>query len=733
MKNFPIFKQHDVMDCGVSCVKMITDYNGQNYSFEKLKEVCVPTKEGVSLSSISNTLDQVGYNTVGGRLTVERLADKAPLPCILHWDQEHFVILYKINRKHSGYIFHIADPGIGLIKYPQSEFEKHWYSGKYDGEEKGVVLITEKKPDFEVSHIEQQSTSQSKFLLLSPYFLKYKKYFALLLVGLIVGSLIQLLFPFLTKSIVDIGIENKNIRFINIILIAQMVLLMSKMCSDFIQNWLLLHISTRVNVSMLSDFLMKMMKLPMRFFDSKLTGDIIQRFDDHKRLEQFITIQSVSVVYAFINFIIFGGVLLYFNTGIFTVFLIGSIFYIGWLILFMKRRKVLDYMMFEQRAINDSKTYQIIQGMQEIKLQGCTQRIRWEWEDVQAKLFDANIKLLKLQQAQKSGSVFINEIKNVLITFLAAYAVITGDLSIGIMIAIQFIIGQLGVPVEQIAQFIYNAQDTKISLDRIADIKNRDEENIGRPINMVETTDSLISIKNLTFAYDGNKNPILKNINIDIVPGQTIAIVGASGSGKTTLIKLLLQYYSTFNGNITIGGADINKIDTNYWRSCCGAVMQDGFIFSDTVARNIASSDDDIDLERLAYACEMSNTNEFVQKFPLKYNTIIGQEGRGLSQGQKQRILIARAIYKNPQFLFLDEATNSLDASNEKKITNKLESFMSGRTVFIVAHRLSTVKNADLIIALNNGEIVERGTHEELISNKGYYYNLIKNQLELGN
>jgi ATP-binding cassette subfamily B protein len=639
------------------------------------------------------------------------------------------LLSYIKKKKKRNTVFHVADPGIGLLTYNQKEFTEHWCTTQSGGEEKGVTLIVEKKADFKIQGKKQEKTS---FGILIPYFLKYRKYFVSLFLGLIIASVVQLIFPFLTQAIVDIGIKNENLTFINTILIAQLVLLISKMCAEFIQNWILLHISTRVNISMVSDFLIKLMKLPMGFFDSKLIGDILQRFSDHKRLEQFITVQSLNVLYASLNFIVFGIILCIFSLKIFFIFVLGSLSYICWLLLFMKKRKILDYQLFEQRSINDSKTYELINGMQEIKLQGCTHRMRWEWEDVQAKLFDVNISLLKLRQNQTAGSVFINETKNIIITFLAAYFVITGSLSLGMMLAIQYIIGQLSVPIEQIAQFIYSIQDTKISMERISDIKNKKEENNDRSISKISELANNISIKDLSFAYEGSNHVVLRNININIPQGTTTAIVGASGSGKTSLIKLLLQYYTIIQGQIYVGNHDINDLETDSWRQCCGAVMQDGYIFSDTIAKNISMSDEIIDTEKLLYAANIANLNDFVSGMPLKYNTIIGQNGRGLSQGQKQRILIARAIYKMPQYLFLDEATNSLDASNERKITDNLSTFMVGRTVFIVAHRLSTVMNADQIIVLHDGEIIERGKHSELVETKGYYYQLIKNQLELG-
>lgn len=540
MKKFPICIQHDTMDCGVACIKMISTYYDQRYSLSHLKEMCIPSREGVSLSNISATLEQIGYSTNGGRLSLDRLIEKAPLPCILFWNQEHFVVLYKIKKNRRNTFFYIADPGIGCLKYNLEDFTANWYATNTSNKDKGIALIIEKKANFKPTNTKEKD--RVDFKMLWPYFLKYKKYFFQLFIGLVIGSIIQLFFPFLTKSIVDVGIEEEDLNFIEIVLIAQLALLIGKMCAGFIENWILLHIGTRVNISMLSDFLSKLMKLPISFFDSKLTGDILQRFEDHKRIESFVTNQLLTISYAFMNIIIFGGVLYWFNISIFTIFTIGSLAYICWLLVFMRKRKILDYRMFEQRAINDNKTYQLIQGMQEIKLQGCSQRMRWEWEDIQAKLFEINIANLKLKQTQRTGSVFINEVKDILITFIAAYAVINSNLTLGTMLAIQYIIGQLNLPIEQIAQFIYNVQDTKISMERIADIKQKKDENNDR--NDVTLTGSKnISIKNVSFRYDGSNQDVLKNISIDIPLKSSIAIVGASGSGKTTLIKLLLQYY----------------------------------------------------------------------------------------------------------------------------------------------------------------------------------------------
>ncbi len=657
-----------------------------------------------------------------------------PLPCILHWNQNHFVVLYKVKN---GKKFYIADPGKGLITYRLDEFKQHWISTKSNDEDKGIAMFLETTPTFFTYKMQDEENIKEKrsFRFLFGYVKKYRKYFGQIILGLIVGSLLQLVLPFLTQSIVDVGIKNQDIGFVWLILLGQLMLTISRTVIDFIRRWLLLHISLRINISLVSDFFIKLLKLPMSFFDTKLMGDLMQRMNDHSRVNTFLTQQTLNITFAMLTFVVFSVVLFFYNKLVFVIFLLGSILYGGWMTLFLKRRKVLDYELFEQQAINNNKTYEFITSMQEIKLQDCEQRRRWEWEDTQADLFGVQMKSLKLQQTQEAGSIFINEVKNIIITVVAATAVIHGQMTLGMMLAVQYIIGQLNSPVEQLMNFFYSLQDVKISLERINEIHQMDDENGKEGLQTsIEDKSEGIDIKNIMFKYDPHALcKTIDDVGIHIPQGKVTAIVGASGSGKTTLIRLILGYYPVLEGIINIGNTDINKLNKKWWRRQCGVVMQDGVIFSESIARNIAVDDGDIDKERLLKAAEIACIKDYVMALPLKFNTKIGRDGVGLSQGQKQRILIARAVYKNPDYIFLDEATNSLDANNERSIVENLDKFYKGKTVVIVAHRLSTVKNADQIVVIDHGKVVEVGNHESLTAKRGAYYNLVKNQLELGN
>ena len=731
--SFKCIIQSDSMMCGITCLQMVCKHFGREVSLRTLSKLCVATSEGVSMLGVNEAANKLGLRTMCARTDFDTLS-KATLPCVLHWNQNHFVVLYKVRK---GRIFYVADPGKGLVKYNLEEFGKHWVSTASQGEEKGIAMFLEPTLEFYSHKVdnEEEDGSPRSFQFLFGYIKQYRKYFGQIVLGLLVGSLLQLILPFLTQSIVDVGIKNQNIGFIWLILLGQLMLTISRTAIDFIRRWLLLHISLRINISLVSDFFIKLLKLPMSFFDTKLMGDLMQRMGDHSRVNTFLTQQTLSIVFSLFTFVVFSIVLLSYNWLIFAIFMLGSLLYGGWLALFLRRRKVLDYELFEQQAINNNKTYEFITSMQEIKLQDCEQRRRWEWEDVQADLFGVQMKSLKLQQTQEAGSIFINELKNIVITVVAATAVIHGQLTLGMMLAVQYIIGQLNSPVEQLMSFFYSVQDVRISLERINEIHRMDDENGKQGLETsVKEEDKGIDLEDVNFKYDPHAlKTIIDNVSLTIPKGKVTAIVGASGSGKTTLIKLMLGYYPVLGGQINIGGTDVNTLNKKWWRRQCGVVMQDGVIFSESIARNIAVDDKEIDKQRLQTAAEIACIHDYVMGLPLKYNTKIGRDGVGLSQGQKQRILIARAVYKNPNYIFLDEATNSLDANNERMIVEHLDEFYKGKTVVIVAHRLSTVKNADQIVVLDKGKVVEIGNHEELTAKRGAYYNLVKNQLELGN
>ena len=733
MNNFKVERQHDCMQCGIACLQMICNYYGKEYSLDSLSKICFATTEGVSMLGISETATSLGFHVVNVKCTVKTLTEVS-LPSILHWNQNHFVVLYRVKNEKK---FYIADPGKGLVTYSLEEFKKHWISTNSNGQDKGIAMFLETTPTFFTHQMEDKKKISGKrsFHFLFGYVKKYRKYFGQVILGLIVGSLSQLVLPFLTQSIVDVGIKNQDIGFVWLILLGQLMLTISRTAIDFIRRWLLLHISLRINISLVSDFFIKLLKLPMSYFDTKLMGDLMQRMNDHSRVNNFLTQQTLNITFAMLTFVVFSVVLFFYNKLVFAIFLLGSILYGVWMTLFLKQRKLLDYELFEQQAINNNKTYEFITTIQESKLQDCEQRRRWEWEDTQAELFGVQMKSLKLQQTQEAGSIFINEVKNIIITVVAATAVIHGQMTLGMMLAVQYIIGQLNSPVEQLMNFFYSLQDVKISLERINEIHQMDDEN-GKEglLTSIEDKNEGIDIKNIMFKYDPHAlRKTIDDVNIHIPQGKVTAIVGASGSGKTTLIRLMLGYYPVLEGTINIGNTDINKLNKKWWRRQCGVVMQDGVIFSESIARNIAVDDGDIDKERLLKAAEIACIKDYIMALPLKFNTKIGRDGVGLSQGQKQRILIARAVYKNPDYIFLDEATNSLDANNERSIVENLDMFYKGKTVVIVAHRLSTVKNADQIVVIDHGKVVEVGNHESLTAKRGAYYNLVKNQLELGN
>ncbi len=730
IKSFPFYHQLESADCGPSCLRMIAKYYGRSYSIQYLREQAFITREGVSMLGISDAAERIGFRTMGVKITLEQLRAEVPLPCVLHWNQNHFVVLYKVKNGK----YYIADPATKKLVYEESELARCWCSTVVEGKDTGAALLFEPGPDF--YDREEEDTRTGKGLsFFFRYLTPYRRELFQLVLGMLTASILQLILPFLTQSMVDTGIRDGNLSFITLILIAQLVIFVAKLSVDFIRSWILLHVNTRINIALISDFLAKLMRLPLHFFDTKMVGDIMQRIGDHNRIETFMTGSSISTLFSFVNFIVFGFVLAYYDLTILGLFLVGNGLYVAWILAFMKYRRELDIKRFAQAAGEQSNLFQLVTGMQEIKLNNCETEKRWEWERIQVKLFKISIKGLALQQYQQLGSVFFNQTTNILISFLAARAVVSGEMTLGMMMSLTYIVGQLTAPIEQFIGFARSFQDAKISLERLGEIhqKEDEEQTLALKTNRIPE-ERMLRVEDVCFSYDGaDRDYVLEHVSLAIPEHKVTAVVGASGSGKTTLVKLLLGFYEPNKGAIRVGNVLLKDMNPHVWRAHTGCVMQDGFIFSDTIARNIAVGAESIDKERLLHAVTVANIREFIDSLPLGYNTKIGMEGNGVSQGQRQRILIARAVYKDPEFIFLDEATNALDANNEKEIMEHLHRFYRGRTVVVVAHRLSTVRDADNIVVLDKGRVAEEGTHEELTAKRGIYYELVKNQLELGN
>ena len=731
MPKFPHYNQSDSKDCGPTCLKIIAKHYGKTLNIQTLRTYSETTREGSNLLNVSDAAEKIGFRSLGVKLSLQKLHE-APLPCILHWNSQHYVVLYKIRKNN----YYTSDPAIGLIEYNQKEFLKFWIGNNANEDtEEGIALLVEPTPIFRKAQGDNGDKEEKSFgfSLLFNYILPYKSFVFQLIIGLLAGSLLQLIVPFLTQSVVDVGIQNQNIHFVYMVLIAQLFLFFGRTALEVIRSWILLHLSSRINISLISDFFIKLMNLPISFFDVRMTGDIMQRINDHHRIERILTTSSLSVLFSVINMFIMGGVLAYYNMKIFMVFFIGSFLYFLWVTLFLKRREKLDYKRFAEVSQEQSKVIELINGMQEIKLHNAEKQKRWGWEYIQARLFKVSMKALILEQTQSIGSNFINELKNIIIVFLSAKLVIDGQITLGMMMAISSIVGSLNGPIMQLIGFIREAQDAKISLARLSEIHDKEDEtqNDDEKVHDIPE-DADIIIKDLSFRYIGSDVAVLDNLSLTIPANKITAIVGTSGSGKTTLMKLLLKFYEPNSGEINVGKTSLISIAQKTWRYHVGTVMQEGYIFNDTIANNIAIGVDVINKEKLIYASNVANIKSFIEDYPLRYNTKIGMEGVGMSTGQKQRLLIARAVYKDPEMLFFDEATSALDANNEKEIMQKLDLFFKNKTVVVIAHRLSTVMNANQIVVLEKGKIVEVGNHQELIKLKGNYYELVKNQLQLG-
>lgn len=732
-KRFPHFKQNNSSDCGPTSLRMIARHYGLDYSTEMLRKHCHITRRGVNLLGISEAAEYIGFETAGVKVTFEQLAEEGVFPCILHWNQNHFVVCYDIEKCKNGvFKIHISDPASQRLTYTKDEFERCWIGPQASENSNGVALMLEHGDDFGKTEDEYRKNSRS-MLSFAKYFTPYRSMIGQLILAMLVGSVIQMILPFLSQAMVDQGINGRNLNIITLILFAQLGFFIATLSIDYIRSWIMLHMNSRIDIQLIADFLIKLTAMPLQFFDSRMTGDILQRIGDHGRIKNFLLSNSMRIVFSLINFVVYLAILAYYNVLVLAIFVIGNTLYVAWISFFMRYRRELDIKRFNQSALEQSKMIQLVQGMQDIKLNNCERQKRWEWERIQVRLFQIGLKGLRIGQIQQSGSVFFTQTTHILIYFIAAKSVVEGSMTLGMMMSLTYIIGQVSAPIGEFIGFAQSFQDAKISLERLNEIHSQDDEetNIEKKLSTLPKEND-IEIKDLSFSYTGSERELaLKNVTLSIPAHKVTAIVGESGCGKTTLIKLLQGFYEPTHGSIKVGGVMLSDINPHTWRAATGSVMQDSFIFSDTIANNIAVNSDETDEKQMRNAARMARINDFVESLPLGYDTIIGMEGKGVSQGQRQRILIARAIYKNPKYIFLDEATNSLDATNEAKIMDNLRKFYEGRTVVISAHRLSTVRDADQILVMNKGEIVERGNHESLLKKRGRYYELVKNQINV--
>lgn len=724
---FPFYKQLDLKDCGPTCLRMIAKHYGKTFSREFLREISGITKTGVTLAGISDAANQIEMRTLGVNINLNSLVNEAPTPFIVSWRQKHFVVVYKTTNTK----IYVADPAQGLLDYSHQEFLDAWSN---NSNQTGFALLLEPNTNFYSQNVQEDKKIGFSFLI--PYLSPYKKIAYQLLLGIIVSITIQFILPFIIQSVVDVGVQNKNIHFIYLMLIAQLVLISTQTSVNVFREWLITHVNGRFNIKIVSDFLYKILKLPINYFETRNSGEHIQRISDLTRIQNFISTFSIGFIYSTILFLAFSLVLFFFDIKIFIIYIVGTIIHIGWTLLFIKKRSELDYKNFDELSKSQTSLLEIINGSKEIKINNSQRKNRWKWEHIQINIFNTTLKSLKISHYQNIGSIFINEIKNIFIIFLSAMAVINGEITLGMMLSIQYIIGQLNAPLDNFINFIRVYQDTKISLERLSQVYSIKNEVNRLSINLKELpTNKTIYIKNLSFKYGSKSSSfVLNNLTFEIPENKITAIVGSSGSGKTTLLQVLLKLYEPTSGDIYVGNDNLNNLDHDFWRLNCGAVLQDNFIFNDTIAGNISESEQNelVNIEKIKLSAQISCADEFIEKLPNKYKTQLGSTGMRLSGGQEQRLMIARAVYKNPKFIFFDEATSSLDANNEKKIMQNLQTFIEGKTAVVIAHRLSTVKNADNIIVLENGQIIEQGSHEQLIAKKNKYYELIKNQLELG-
>jgi ATP-binding cassette subfamily B protein len=732
-RKLKFYHQLTSTDCGAACLAMITSFFGKKYALPQIKALFEFTRIGVTMQDIVDSSQKTGFDAKVLKLTTEELMT-FPFPVILYWKQEHFLVYECVKEQKNDTIFYLSDPAYGRVKLNKSDFESAW-KGTND---KGIAVALQPNENFEKIQL-LSNTKKSLFSLpiytqIKAFFAKNKSRYLFAFLLIIIGLAANWAIPFIFQRVIDDGISSKQINVVLYFLLAQFVLFLSYFFSDFLSNLILTKFNFILSVELKQSLLKKLMKLPINFFDTRLNTETLQRIGDQNKIQQFVTWKGIEFVLNVLNIIIFGSILLYYNYIIFIVYFFLTILSVLWILLFLKRRAILEYAMFLKQSENSNIIYEFIMNMPEIKINNAQTKTINRITKLQEGLNKLELRSLFLNIYQLIGVHFLSKFKELISIAICAYFIINGNMSLGVLLSVSYVIGQLVSPTNNLIYSVKDVQDAKIANERISEIHDNENEDVGKNHHIKNTAIDNIHISNLSFKYPGKFSPyVLQNINFSIKKNTVTAIVGASGSGKTTLLKLLLAYYHIEHGNIYLNDKNINEIFSDEWRNNCGIVLQDGKIFSGTIAENIAISDPEIDLDKLIRVCKASSILDFISHLPMKFDTKIGSSGIQLSGGEMQRILIARALYKNPQFIFLDEATSSLDAENEKIIHDNLQEFFVGKTVLIIAHRLSTVKNADQIVVLKNGQICEKGTHTQLVINKGEYFNLVKNQLELGN